>query len=465
MLRLNPAIAASRKRKRATNNRDQAGVVSMTQDFRALVRDALRPAGGKGAERPAGGADAEATLAARPGAGVELQRRVAGINALLGAANVLLALVPQLRATTSHPDPAGLHRQLLARVKEFETAAQSSGVPQQKVIAARYVLCTFIDEVAAATPWGGSGAWREHNLLQEFHDERDGGEKAFKLLERLGEDVAANLDVLELFYVCIALGFEGRYRTKANGRSQLDAIAARLVEVLRPEGGKQNSRTLSLRWTGVSMERSRTLSVLPIWVVVAVGGAIVLGTFLFLNARLNTLSRPAFRQIAAVPTGLRADAAAPAGATAATARLATPLAADVARNMIEVRDEALRSIVVLPADALFVAGTAQVEPRYAETLARVTQALAAQPGQVVVSGHSDNVAVSSLQFPSSWHLTRERAQAVATALVQRGTRNERVRAEGLADAEPRVPNTTPAERARNRRVEIVLQLPRPDAAQ
>jgi type VI secretion system protein ImpK len=84
---------------------------------------------------------------------------------------------------------------------------------------------------------------------------------------------------------------------------------------------------------------------------------------------------------------------------------------------------------------------------------------------VVVSGHSDNVAVSSLQFPSSWHLTRERAQAVATALVQRGTRNERVRAEGLADAEPRVPNTTPAERARNRRVEIVLQLPRPDAAQ
>src|SRR5262245_47192048 len=143
----------------------------MTQDYRALVRDALRPGAGKAADKPATrAADPEATLAARPGAGVELQRRVAGINPLLGAANVLLALVPQLRATTSHPDPARLHRQLLARVKEFETAAQTSGVPQQTVIAARYVLCTFIDEVAAATPWGGSGAWAEHNLLQEFHD-------------------------------------------------------------------------------------------------------------------------------------------------------------------------------------------------------------------------------------------------------------------------------------------------------
>jgi type VI secretion system protein ImpK len=444
----------------------------MTQDYRALVRDALRSGSGKGAEKPAAGkpgkADADTTLAV----GVELQRRVAGINPLLGAANVLLALVPQLRATTSHNDPAGLHQQLLARVQDFETAARASGVPQQKVIAARYVLCTFIDEVAAATPWGASGTWAQHNLLQEFHDERDGSEKAFKLLERLGEDVAANLDVLELFYVCISLGFEGRYRNKPNGRAQLDAIAARLVEVLRPEGGKQSSRTLSLRWEGVPMQHSRTLSVLPIWVVAVVGAALVLGALLLLNARLNDLSRPAFRQIAAVPALLTADTAAKGGppATASTAsppstRLAVPLAADVARYALEVRDETLRSTVLLPADLLFASGTAQLEPRGADVLAHVAQALAAQQGQIVVRGHTDNVAVSSLQFPSSWHLTRERANAVAAALVQRGVRSERVRAEGLADAEPRAPNTSPADRARNRRVEVVLQLPRPDSGQ
>jgi type VI secretion system protein ImpK len=437
----------------------------MSQDYRALVRDALRPGSGKGAEKSAAAdADPEATLVARQGASVELQRRVVGINPLLGAANVLLALIPQLRATTSHPDPARLHGQLLTRVTEFELAAQGSGVPPTKVVAARYVLCTFIDEVAAATPWGGSGVWAEHNLLQEFHSERDGGEKSFKLLERLGQDVAANLDVLELFYVCIALGFEGRYRGKPNGRAQLDAISARLLEVLSPEGTRQTARTLSVRWTGVPMQRSRTLSVLPIWVVVAVGGAIVLATFLFLNARLNSLSQPAFRQIAAVPSALRSDAAS-AAATPATARLGTPLAADVAASAIEVRDEALRSVVILPADVLFVPGTAQIEPRNDALLGRIAQALASQPGQVVVSGHTDNVPVSSLQFPSSWHLTRERARAVAAALTQRGLRAERVRSEGLADADPRAPNTTAPGRARNRRVEILLQLPRPDAPQ
>ena len=70
--------------------------------------------------------------------------------------------------------------------------------------------------------------------------------------------------------------------------------------------------------------------------------------------------------------------------------------------------------------------------------------------------------VSSLQFPSNWHLSRERAQAVRSALIQQGVRAERLRAEGRADAEPLVPNDSAAARSRNRRIEIELRLPRPD---
>src|SRR5262249_45586211 len=157
-----------------------------------------------------------------------------------------------------------------------------------------------------------------------------------------------------------------------------------LVEVLRPEAGRESSRTLSLRWTGVPLQASRTLRVLPIWVVVLLGAAIVLGAYLYLNARLNNLARPAFGQVAAAPTALRAaDANGESAPVAATARLATPLAADVARNAVEVRDEALRSVVVLAADSLFTPGTAQVDARNDELLGRLAQTLAAQPGQVI----------------------------------------------------------------------------------
>ena len=221
----------------------------MSTDDRTLIQDheptILMP-------RPGGQATVvtprvAAAQGAKPSAGVELQRLVAGINPLLGAAGTLIALVAQLRTTSSHDDPAGLRRQLLDWVAEFEALAAAAGVVRPKISAARYILCTFIDEVIAQTPWGAEGAWAERTLLQEFHEEAWGGEKAFQLLERLGQDAPINEDVLELFYVCLRLGFEGRYRGMPNGRAQLDAIAARVLDVIRPAKDAASARTLSLR--------------------------------------------------------------------------------------------------------------------------------------------------------------------------------------------------------------------------
>ena len=412
----------------------------------------LAPQAPKQAKQPA------PPRAAKTSAGVELQRLIAGVNPLLGAANVLLALVAQLRATSSHADPAALHGQLLEHIAEFESLARANGVPKTQVSAARYVLCSFIDEVIAATPWGSDGTWLQRNLLQEFHDERSGGEKAFKLLERLGEDVATNADLLELFYVCLALGFEGRYRGVAGGRAQLDAIAQRVFEVVHPPSGQAPARTLSLRWQGVATRSRRDLSFLPLWAVFALGGVLLLGVFLLLNAWLDDLARPVFRQIHAAATALSVDRSAPA----AKARVAPLLRADIANGAIEVRDETQRSVVTLPADALFVTGSARVDPRQADLLARIAQALKGLPGQVVVIGHTDSVPVSSLQFPSNWHLSREQAQAVMAALAQAGERVERLRAEGRADVEPRASGAAAADRARNRRIDVELLLPRPD---
>jgi type VI secretion system protein ImpK len=84
-------------------------------------------------------------------------------------------------------------------------------------------------------------------------------------------------------------------------------------------------------------------------------------------------------------------------------------------------------------------------------------------GQVVVIGHTDSAPTGSLQFPSNWNLSLARAQAALEGLVRQGLQPDRARAEGRADVEPRVRGGTPAEQAKNRRVEIELQLVRPDA--
>ncbi len=396
---------------------------------------------------------------ARPAATVELRRLVAGVNPLLGAANVLLALVAQLRATTSHANPSALREQLLEQVAEFEALAGSSGIPPHQVSAARYLLCSFIDEVIESTPWGAGGAWAEGSLLQAFHEERSGGDKAFRLLERLGEDVSSNRHLLELFYVCLALGFEGRYRGVRRGREQLDAIAERVLDAVRPATERTPTRELSRLWKPAAGARGRAgLTVLPLWVVGAIGGAVVLGAVLAMNARLERMSEPLYRRIQAAPAALQVVRP----AAAARPRMAPLLQGDIAAGTLEVRDEALRSIITLPADAMFPSGTAQLDARQSALLGRVVQALRGLHGQVVVIGHTDSTPTRSLQYPSNWHLSRARAQAVLAELERLGLPPERARAEGRADVEPRDNADTAEARARNRRVEIELQLARPD---
>jgi len=178
-----------------------------------------------------------------------------------------------------------------------------------------------------------------------------------------------------------------------------------------------------------------------------------------MSSRLSRQAAPLLQQLHAVQTTV----ASPAPATAAAKpRLAPLLADDLNAGALEVVDEVQRSIVTLSADALFVPGSAQLQAAQRERLRRIAQALAGLAGRVEVVGHTDDQALESLRFPSNWHLSRERAQAVAAALVESGLPAARVRAEGRAETEPRAPNDTPAARARNRRVEVQLLLPRPE---
>jgi type VI secretion system protein ImpK len=405
----------------------------------------------------------QAASAAAPAAGrttYEPPPDTSGLNALLAAANPLLDLVPRLRATMEHPDPAGLRASLIQGIRTFEARAQAAGVRPEKIIAARYALCTLLDETAASTPWGGSGTWARHSLLVLFHNEAWGGEKFFQLLAKLAENPEANLDLLELMYVCLALGFKGRYQVLDNGRAELDALRERLGRMLRKQQGEYE-RALSPHWQGVTVRRRTLFSALPLWIMLGGLGVVMLGAYFGLNVKLNEKSDPAFAQIQSLRArgAMPAPAPAPAPAQAQPARqprLAGLLEPEIQRGLVAVRDEENRSVVTIRGDGLFAPGSATVSSDYLALLRRVAEAIDAVNGPVKVVGHTDNQPIHSARFPSNWHLSQERAQSVMTLLKQGSRSPERYSADGRADTEPLGPNTTPAQRAQNRRVEIIL---------
>jgi len=129
-------------------------------------------------------------------------------NPLVRAANPLLLLALQLRHSVAPPVDIGrLREQAVAQVHSFERYAQGAGLNTQTIMAARYVLCTMLDESVNNAPWGDQSGWAQKTLLVTFHGETYGGAKFFQILERLSADFSRHLDLIELMYICLARGF------------------------------------------------------------------------------------------------------------------------------------------------------------------------------------------------------------------------------------------------------------------
>ncbi|WP_168788020.1 DotU family type VI secretion system protein [Paraburkholderia aromaticivorans] len=381
-----------------------------------------------------------------------------GLNPLVRSANPLLDLALPLRTLPACADVEGLRVQLLQMVKVFEAEARASGYDTERLAAARYCLCTCIDEAISGTPWG-SGMWASRSLLVTFHNEASGGERFFLILQRLAQDPARNVDVLELIYVMLSLGFEGRYRLLEGGRAQLESVRERLAQIIRVQRGSFEAE-LSVHWQPVQRARRSLTQRVPLWVAAALAGVVLVATHLALGVSLNRASDPVFNAF----NGIRVSApplmpAVAAAQPAATAKLATFLAPEIAQGLVTVRDSADRSVVTINGDGLFASGSAVLEAAYQPLVTRIAQALQAVPGKVVVTGHTDNQPPLSTRFPSNWNLSQARADSVRNLLAAITGTPARLSAEGRGDAEPLASNDTAAGRAKNRRVEITLLAP------
>lgn len=383
-------------------------------------------------------------------------------NPLVACAYDLLAIAGELRGSLSHPDPAGLRERLVRQMRDFETCVRARGLADTVVLPARYVLCALVDESILDTPWGSQSIWNKQGLLIIFHNEAWGGEKFFDALERLLAYPSGNLHLLELMYLCLAQGFEGRYRVREGGRDQLERVRTNLYQAIRIQRGDPE-RDLSPHWQGVTPQRDPLIQQVPLWVLSAVVGLLLLGLFAAFTFALNRDSDPVYLALAAldrrIPDLTDRPRTAPPPVPQqdpAALSLKSQLSDDVGAGRVVIADRPQGQTLIL-GSALFPSAQATLTPTVLPLIDRIGAILTQIPGPVLVTGHTDSVPIKTLRFPSNWALSQARAQEVANRLGQITGAPSRFTAEGLGDSEPAVPDN-PRD-ARNRRVEIVLQRP------
>jgi len=375
-----------------------------------------------------------------------------GLNPLVRAASTLLLLGGQMRGSTSPMDVDGLRRHVLDEMRRFEEQARAGGVANEIVISARYVLCAHLDEAVLSTPWGSQSEWSQHPLLVTLHREAWGGEKFFEMLDRILTEPARFLDLLELQYLILALGFGGKYQVLERGQEKLAAIQQDLYRTIRAQRSEVPPE-LSLRWRGLQDRRNPLIRYVPWWVVGVAALALLAIGYTFYYARLANVSAPVQAELAKI--GLE-DFSRPVAAPVSGPRLKQLLAREEAAGLLTVEEDGGRSLVTLRSAELFDSGSATVNPAYYDTLQKIGRAINQVPGRVLVEGHTDDQALRSLRFRDNFELSRERAVGVAKVLQASLENAARVQSAGVGSSKPRyLPESDPANRAKNRRVEII----------
>jgi type VI secretion system protein ImpK len=383
-----------------------------------------------------------------------------GSNPLITGAYSLLSLVPRLRNLPSHSAVNELRQRLIGELKGFENRVLQKGVSRNQVEIAKYLLCSLIDETVLNTPWGNQSGWGHNSLSSELFKKMWGGEEFFQILDRLKQQPAQNLHLLELAYLCLSLGFEGKYRYSKNSPHTLEKERQELYLLIQRLKG-DSQRELAVYWQGIRDLRNPLIRHIPLWVFAVVAGALLMLVYMGFAFAVRGSSDRAYGELIGIeqkvkvtlPVEVLPPVEVQPAELSIEERFADILAGEIAQKKVDLVDGSILRIFYA-----FPSGSATVKKDYRPMLDKITRELENENTRIVVIGHTDNQKIKfSARFKSNWHLSMARAENVASVLNFQGALGGRISFEGMSDKDPIATNDTKAGRALNRRIDIHIR--------
>ena len=392
------------------------------------------------------------------------------LNPLLRSATPLLGLMGRLPTLPPPSNLDGLRHRIIASLRRFQSAARAAGVSADQMRAAHFILCAAFDDIITHTDWGHHAGWSDRGLIRTFHKSIEPERGLATLLDHMLTEPERHVSELELIAYCMALGFEGRYRAIDDGPPAFRHVRDQLYRAIAGVRGEATAE-LSPGWRPPPPPRRPFTATVPPWVAVSLVGAVLAAGYLLLTLSIGAHADRVFQTLAALlpdrpaviahymPLGAPEPATAPSALSTRAKRYLAALGSESAAGMIEVVSDHGADILRVSGANAFVRGGETLSRAGHQLVERLAALLDREPGHILVVGNTDDRPALSIRLPSALALSEARARAVARVLVAHVESPERIDIEGRADTAPLVPNTTPANRDRNRRVDIFLPQP------
>jgi type VI secretion system protein ImpK len=261
-------------------------------------------------------------------------------------------------------------------------------------------------------------------------------------------------------YICLALGFQGRYRIADRGQEKLTQIRDWLMQLIHKQRGS-SERLLSPHWQGVVTKKKNVINTIPLWVFVALASVLLLAVFMGFLFALNASVSPLKKEISSL--SIPQVKVAPKPDELATLRQL--FQTEIAAQFIDIREKNGRSLIELRGiKGLFASGSDQVIKKRIKLIEKISDVLISKQfvqHKLNIVGHTDNIAMKNpIRFADNDALSKARAESIAKLLVSKNPSiadRQRILSDGKADYEPIDTANTKEARQKNRRVEIILQ--------
>lgn len=233
----------------------------------------------------------------------------AGLNPLVDAAGYLFSILGKLKHAKSYRHLSKLQTELIQEVNLFQETAKHHGYNTDYLIVCRYIVCAVIDDVISNTTWGGQGQWDSYSLLAAFNQDTQHQDKFFSIMERAIKDPTTYIDLMELMYISLSMGYKGQYRTTEHNQFQLEQITNNLYKHIRAYRGSF-SKTLSptpLK-ANKSTAKSAPTSGTSLLFIFFVTACVVMTIFVSLGYLMDVISNEAYEHIAQIQNAVSRDA-------------------------------------------------------------------------------------------------------------------------------------------------------------
>jgi type VI secretion system protein ImpK len=192
-----------------------------------------------------------------------------------------LTLALKLRAADEYGDAETLRGRIKRMLESSRREAQQHGAPPEDAREAEFALVAFLDETLLSSDWSQKDQWLARPLQLELYNRYDAGEEFFHRLDGLRANPGLHAEVLEIYYLCMALGFKGKYQL--HGQEELRELVEGTYADVANQPGMKVGR-LAPHGAPRDNVATEVRGRMPTWVLVT--AALVIGVLVYLGMSL-----------------------------------------------------------------------------------------------------------------------------------------------------------------------------------